>query len=95
RFPDAPEEHRDFWLVLERSAIDLCLKDPGYGWDLRVRSDVQTLTEVWLGDDTLGRVLKEGSIRLQGPEELRRAFPGWLGLSLFAGVERPPARRRA
>ena len=89
QFPDAPEEHRDFWLVLERDGVDLCLKDPGYGWDLRVRSDVRSLTGVWLGDFDFARALKDEAIRMRGPRELRRQFPTWLGLSLFAQVERP------
>ena len=91
-FTDAPKEHQHFWLILEQDEVDLCLQDPGYEEDLYVRSDVRTLTEVWLGDISLTRALKEGSLWLGGPEELRHAFPDWLGLSLFAGIVREPGR---
>jgi DNA-binding HxlR family transcriptional regulator len=88
RFRDAPEEERDFWLVLDEGDVDLCIDDRGLDVDLRVVTDVRTLTSVWLGDAPLSRAVKRRKIRLRGPEELRRAFPGWLGLSLFADVER-------
>lgn len=87
-FPDAEEGQRHFWLVLEDEQVDLCLKDPGYECDLRLVSKVRTMVDVWLGDDDLGQALRERRIRLRGPEPLRRRFPGWLGLSLLAGVER-------
>lgn len=88
RFRDAPEEERDFWLVLDGDDVDLCLKDRGLDDDLRVVTDVGTLTSVWLGDAPLSRAVERRKVRLRGPEDLRRAFPGWLGLSLFAEVER-------
>lgn len=87
-FTDAPEPHRHFWLILEQDQVDLCLQDPGYEEDLYVRSDVQTLTEVWLGDVSLTRALQDDALWLGGPEELRRAFAEWMGLSLFAGIPR-------
>lgn len=88
RFRDAPEEERDFWLVLDEGDVDLCIDDRGLDVDLRVVTDVRTLTSVWMGDAPLSRAVKRRKIRVMGPEELRRAFPGWLGLSLFANVER-------
>jgi DNA-binding HxlR family transcriptional regulator len=89
QFEDAPEERRRFWLVLERGAVDLCLDDPGYDVDLRVRTDAATLADVWLGDVELRRAVTEGDVEVRGPRELRRRFPDWLGLSPLAGVERP------
>lgn len=95
RFSDGPADYRDFWLVLEREAIDLCLQDPGYEVNLTVHSDVRTLTEVWLGDLTLRRTLADQSIRLTGPVALQRQFPDWLGLSVYAGIAREPNPREA
>jgi DNA-binding HxlR family transcriptional regulator len=94
-FTDAPKVHRHFWLILEPGEVDLCLQDPGCEEDLYVRSDVRTLTEVWLGDVSLTRALQEESLWLGGPEELRKTFPDWLGLSLFAGIVREPRRDQA
>ena len=100
-FTDAPREHQRFWLVLSREEVDLCLRDPGAEADLQLRCDVRTLTDVWMGDADLMRVLNDGSVSLSGPRELRRSFPQWLALSAFAGMPRqgaaptplPPAPR--
>jgi DNA-binding HxlR family transcriptional regulator len=89
-FTDAPKQHQHFWLLLEQDDVDLCLKDPGCEEDLYVRSDVRTLTDVWLGDVSITQALQEGVLRLGGTPALRRAFPEWLGLSLFAGMIRQP-----
>jgi hypothetical protein len=44
---------------------------------------------VWLGDIPFDAALGAGTIRLMGPQALRKAFPSWLMLSHFAGVPRP------
>lgn len=88
RFPDAPPEHQNFWLLLEKRSVDLCLKDPGYEEDLYLSSDVKTFTQVWLGDLGFDRALREKSISLSGPPQLRRQFPRWLELGTFAHVPR-------
>jgi DNA-binding HxlR family transcriptional regulator len=80
-----------WWLILKRPDVDLCLKDPGYEVDLTVGADLAALTKVWLGVERLSDAVRMGRIDLDGPRELVRAFPGWLGLSVFAGVERPAA----
>jgi DNA-binding HxlR family transcriptional regulator len=79
---------RTWWLVLDRQAIDLCLKDPGFPVDLVVSADLRTLTGIWMGDVPLAESLRARLIRLAGPPALVRAFPTWLQLSGFASVER-------
>jgi hypothetical protein len=79
---------RTWWLVLARSEVDLCLRDPGFPVDVVVTADLKTLTRVWMGDVTMAAALHAGSIRLDGPPSLVRAFPTWLQLSSFARVER-------
>jgi len=85
---------RSFWLILHRAEIDLCLKSPGYEVDLVVDADLAALTKVWMGDMRLADAMRSGLVRLRGPTVLVRAFPGWLALSGFAGVERPRAVAR-
>jgi len=79
---------RYWWLVLDRREVDLCLKDPGFLVDIVVSADLRTLTRVWMGDVRLAETVRAGLIRLDGPRPLVRAFPTWLTLSAFAGVER-------
>lgn len=90
RFTDAPEEHQDFWLLLDEGTVELCLEDPGHEHDLSVRSDVKTFTKVWQGDIGLRRAFREDTISVSGPPKLRKQFPDWLGLSMFAQFGRKP-----
>jgi hypothetical protein len=41
-----------------------------------------------MGDIPMAAALRAGSIRLDGPPSLVRAFPTWFRLSSFARVER-------
>jgi DNA-binding HxlR family transcriptional regulator len=82
-----------FWLVLSRQEVDVCDKDPGYGIDLVVTADLAAFTRIWLGDISFEAALRSRHVRVEGPRDLVRAFPGWLLRSHFAGVARPrPAR---
>ncbi len=80
-----------FWLILERRDVDVCLKDPGFEIDLVVDADLLALTKAWMGDVRLADAMRSGLVRVDGPTALVRAFPAWLALSGFAGVERPGA----
>jgi DNA-binding HxlR family transcriptional regulator len=80
---------RQFWLILERSAVDVCLSDPGYEVDLCLDADIASMVKVWLGDQTFGDVLREKTVHLSGDAKLAKQFPSWLLLSPFAAVPRP------
>jgi DNA-binding HxlR family transcriptional regulator len=93
RFHGAPEKLRYFWLVLPEA--DLCLSDPGFGVDITVSTDPQTLTAVWVGDLRLSDALASGGIELEGSRPLERSFSKWFGLHpLFAKVDHPASRPR-
>jgi hypothetical protein len=79
------------WLILDRSGCDVCLSDPGYEVDVVVDADLATMARVWLGDLTFAEAVREKKIRLAGTPALVRQFPGWLLLSHFADVPRPPS----
>jgi hypothetical protein len=81
---------RKFWLMLERSGVDLCLSDPGFEVDLYVEADLAALAYVWLGDLPFAEAVRTKKIRLSGSAALARQFPSWLLLSHFAQVPRPP-----
>lgn len=82
---------RTLWLVLQRSGVDVCLKDPGFEVDVVVDADLPAFTRVWMGEVPMGDALRSGAVTLDGPRALVRALPSWLGLSLFAGVSRAGA----
>ena len=81
---------RTTWLILQRPEVDLCLKDPGFGTDIVVSADLKAITKVWLGDLRFNEALRSRAIVLEGPRKLVQALPGWLLLSGFAEVARPP-----
>jgi DNA-binding HxlR family transcriptional regulator len=79
---------RVFWLMLERTQVDLCIDDPGFEVDLYVEADMAAMAKVWLGDVPYASALRAGEVRVVGPRDLAKAFPSWLMLSHFAGVPR-------
>jgi DNA-binding HxlR family transcriptional regulator len=78
RFTRAPVGKSTYWLVVDEG-IDLCMVDPGKPVDLWVRADLRSLTQVWMGDRTMGDAIESGSVQLEGPRSLVRRFPEWLG----------------
>jgi DNA-binding HxlR family transcriptional regulator len=80
---------RTWWLILQRSEVDLCLKDPGHDVDLVLSAEAAALARVWMGEMTFAQAVRAGRVRLDGPRALVQAFPGWLQLSHYAHVDRP------
>ena len=78
RFARAPVGKSTYWLVVDEG-IDLCMVDPGQPVDLWVRADLRSLTQVWMGDRTMGDAIESGDVQLEGPRSLVRRFPEWLG----------------
>ncbi|MPZ84457.1 MAG: hypothetical protein GEV28_30335 [Actinophytocola sp.] len=74
---------------MDRSGVDVCLSDPGFGIDLVVDADLRTMIMVWMGDIPFADALRTGGMVVSGRPALERAFPGWLRLSLLADVARP------
>lgn len=87
-FTDGPRDGRYFWLVSNDGRVEVCLKNPGYAIDLHVRTTVRALAETWRGIRSIRQELRSGSISLLGKASLRRAFPNWLLLSVYAPIAR-------
>jgi DNA-binding HxlR family transcriptional regulator len=86
-FIDAPKQRR-FWLVHLAGRVDVCLKDPGFESTVRIVTRVRVLAEVWRGLRVLRDEIRAGRLQVQGNAEARRAFAGWLRLSVFAPIRR-------
>lgn len=87
-FTDAPRNDRNFWLVVVDDDVEVCLKTPGFEVDLLVRTTIRTMAEVWRGIRSLQREIRAGSVHLAGTPALKRAFPEWLLLSVYAPIKR-------
>ncbi len=88
-FPDAPPRTRHWWLVIRPDDVDVCDDDPEQPVAVAVTADLRTMVQIWRGDLAWSAALSTGRIRIEGPEQLRRAVPSWFALSPFAAVPRP------
>lgn len=77
-----------FWLINFGGKVDMCLKHPGFDADLKVMADIRRFVEAWRGFRSLKREIAQGAIRLDGPAELRRAFPSWVLFSALSPYPR-------
>jgi len=66
----------------------LCSVDPGFDVDLYVRSDLRTMTQIWMGLTTVTVEESAGQLILTGNPILKRTAQQWLGFSVFAVHEK-------
>jgi hypothetical protein len=87
-FTDAPANRRRFWLVHANGDVDVCVKPPGFEVDVSLSGKTLTLAEIWRGIRPLAQEIKAGRVVIEGKPALRRAFPNWLLLSVYAPIKR-------
>jgi len=88
RYPELPEARRNWWLVVDKGAVDLCGVDPGFELDLMVTSSLRAMTAIWMGLATVTQEVSAGRVSIDGDPVVARSMQRWLGLSPFAGAER-------
>jgi DNA-binding HxlR family transcriptional regulator len=79
---------RRHWLVLERSNVDACYKDPGYPVDAIVTGEVSALIAVYLGHATW-REMTRRKLRVEGDRQVTRHLEKWLRLDQVVGRDLP------
>ena len=80
-----------YWLVIDGPKPELCYYAPGRDTDLLVRLDERIFGNVVLGRTRFGDAVALGGIEMDGPADLVRAFPTWLGPTRFAKYALPEA----
>jgi DNA-binding HxlR family transcriptional regulator len=83
------DEKKRYWLVLRRDDPDICYSDPGYGDDLVIRTDLEAITRIYLGQLSLADARRYGLLEIEGPRELVRGVDQWFPVSGFARHARP------
>jgi DNA-binding HxlR family transcriptional regulator len=83
-YPELDEGRRNWWLVVENGAVDLCYNDPGYEVDLYVRCPLRTMTAIWMGLATVREEIEAGRLELTGDRSMIDRMQQWLHLSPFA-----------
>lgn len=87
------EHPKIYWLVLDGPEPELCYDDPGRFVDLIVSVDERAFGEVLIGRTSFDTAVDDGTIRLDGPPDLVRGFPGWLWASHFSRYVVPSTPR--
>lgn len=91
-YAELPAADRNWWIVVDpKDGADLCMVEPGFNVDLFVRTDLRTMTAIWMGLDTVAKAMKDDRMTLTGDRTLQKNMLKWLGLSLFAGIAKRAA----
>jgi DNA-binding HxlR family transcriptional regulator len=91
RFEIADDQHKRYWVIVQRPEPEVCLKPPGFEEDLVVFTDSEWLTRWHTGDISLDAARDRGVIRVEGAPSLIREIDRWGGVSAFAGVPKAEA----
>lgn len=86
---DVPSRAQRWWVVVDRDDVDACDADPGYPVAATVHTSLRTLTRLWRADVTWGEAIRVGSARIDGPADVTRQVPMWIGHSVLGAVPRP------
>jgi hypothetical protein len=85
-YPDAPQGARDWWLVSEHGAIDLCLNDPGHEVDVMIKASLKAMTAVWICERKFNDAVKTGDIQVMGAPRLTARLQDWLRSSALSSL---------
>jgi len=75
---------QDWWIIVENGKIDICLEDPGKEVDVWFNTDVRTMMEVWMGDQSYKSAINSNKLKIVGLASLTRDITKWMRNSDFA-----------
>ena len=81
-------------LLLERSDVDVCVKDPGYTVDVVMHGKIIDFVSVYLGH-ALWRDMVGKKLFIKGDRDLVRSLPGLFKLDKVVGRDFPVVRPAA
>ena len=80
------EQYPDWWLVVTGDEVDLCVKDPGKEVDVYFTSDVKTMADIWMGDNTYRKAIRDDLLQIVGHDMLTRNVTKWMNNSIFTDL---------
>ena len=83
------DEMRNWWVVVDGDAVDVCTTDPGKDIDVYINTNVRTMTEAWMGQTTYRKAKAAGAFEVHGPTALTRNIKSWLTDCVFADLPSP------
>ncbi len=88
-YPERRHGERHWWIVVDpKDGADLCAKDPGFDVDLYIKTDLLTMTSIYMGTDKFSKAIDEERLILIGDTVLQKSLQDWLGLGLFSSVKK-------
>jgi DNA-binding HxlR family transcriptional regulator len=85
RFNDI-DTYQDWWIVVAESETDLCINDPGKDIDVYFTTTVKTMADIWMGDNTYKKAIKDGDLKLVGNKTFTRNVTTWMTNSVFTDL---------
>jgi len=85
RFTDVAQL-ANWWIVATPDEVDVCHTDPGKEVDVYFTCTVRTLVDLWMGDLSYRKALRDQLIKAVGAPVLTRNIFAWLEPSIFADL---------
>jgi len=83
-------EQRNWWLLVDRSSVQVCLTAPARDVDVYFTTTVRTMHDVWMGDRSYRDAVNAEDLIIEGEPALTRNISNWLRPSAFAASPRAP-----
>jgi len=81
---------RNWWLLVERSSVQICLTPPARDVDIYLTTTLRTMHDVWMGDRSYRDAVNAEDLIIEGEPALTRNVSSWLRPSVFASSDRAP-----
>ena len=78
------DEFSEWWLVVAGGEVDLCTNDPGKDVDVYFTTTVKMMADIWMGDSTYRKAIRDRSLSVVGDKSLTRNVTAWMSNSVFA-----------
>lgn len=75
-----------WWIVVQDGEKDLCNKDPGKEVDVYFTTDVKTMADIWMGELSYKKALKDELLKVIGPTVLTRSITDWMSNCMFSDL---------
>lgn len=84
-------EYANWWIVVNDDVVEVCIHDPGKEVDIYFNVGVRVMCQLWMGDLSYKRAIRDGLLNLVGPKVLINNVESWLKPNVLAGTPRPDA----
>ncbi|MDG2175020.1 MAG: winged helix-turn-helix transcriptional regulator [Gammaproteobacteria bacterium] len=73
-----------WWILVQGNNIDVCTVDPGKEPDVYFTCTVKTLSDIWMGENTYRKAIRNGDLKVVGRSDLTKNITVWMSNCMFA-----------